>query len=60
MVLLKFGRFRQETYVKLYVDIQVLNNIMIDSVNSVNYDKTGKYLASSSSDLTVRLWDNSN
>ena len=29
-------------------------------VNCVNYDSNGKYLVSSSSDLTIKLWDLNN
>lgn len=34
--------------------------LYIDPVNCVNYDQNGKYLVSSSSDLTIKLWDLSN
>jgi platelet-activating factor acetylhydrolase IB subunit alpha len=30
---------------------------MIDPVNCVNYDNKGNYLVSSSSDLSIKLWD---
>ena len=33
---------------------------MIDPVNCVNYDNKGNYLASSSSDLSIKLWDLNN
>mgnify|MGYP003534075565 CR=1 FL=1 len=44
----------------LWKDIQVIINIKIDPVNCVNYDHAGKYLVSSSSDLTIKLWDLNN
>ena len=34
--------------------------IIIDPVNCVAYDRQGRYLASTSSDLTVKLWDLNN
>jgi WD40 repeat protein len=33
---------------------------IIDPVNCVAYENSGKYLASSSSDLTIKLWDLNN
>ena len=40
--------------------IQVTSSLFLDPVNCVNYDQNGKYLASCSSDLTIRLWDLAN
>ena len=45
---------------KLWKDIQVIFRYNLDTVTSVNYDPTGNYLVSSSSDLSVKLWDLNN
>lgn len=44
------------------MDIQVRHALFlfIDKVNCVNYDQQGKFLVSSSSDLTIKLWDINN
>lgn len=41
-------------------DIPVILLLISDPVNCVNYDNKGNYLVSSSSDLSIKLWDLNN
>lgn len=40
--------------------IRVYHIDILDPVNHVNYDQQGRFLASCSSDLTIKLWDLTN
>ena len=60
MVQLRCGNFKREIFKKHFVDTQVLKLTNLDPVNNVNYDHQGRYLASCSSDLSIKLWDINN
>jgi len=60
MALSKFGNFKQETSNEPSKDTLVSTASIQDPVNCVNYDHQGRYLASCSSDLTIKLWDLNN
>lgn len=56
----KSGSSRREISNERLKAILVHSYSILDPVNCVTYDSQGRYLASSSSDLTIKLWDLNN